>query len=411
MTCDKARRARRRTFPARRQWLALVALGCAAPAAGKAPAHFPLKAKAADVLVWSQAERQGRFPHMERLFPHETVKAGGRAHPLPTGRPLTLQMVQDGAPESLDQWMAADNNAGLLILQDGRVRLERYRAGAGAADHWASFSVTKSVTSTLYAAAIKDGYIKSLDDSVATYLPEMKGSAYQDVSLRQLLTMSSGVRWSEDYTNPQSDVARMYDTPPDPGLDPIVSYMRHLPREVPAGAKWNYKTGETDLAGIVLVRATGQSLATYLSRKIWRPYGMERDAVWMVNAQRNSPGGCCLSATLRDLGRFGEFIRGGGIANGQAVLPPDWLPKATSEQIATGRPGLGYGYFWWIGPDGTFDARGIFGQGIHIDPKRRLVVVLLAAWPAVFDAPHAAGREQLMAAIEAAVDAEQGTAK
>ena len=153
------------------------------------------------------------------------------------------------------------------------------------------------------------------------------------------------------------------------------------------------------------MRATGQSLATYLSRKIWQPYGMERNAVWMVNAQRNSPGGCCLSASLRDLGRFGEFIRGGGKIDGEGVLPPDWLPKATSLQKETGRPGLGYGYFWWIGPEGTFDARGIFGQGVHIDPKRRLVVVVLSAWPAVFDMPHAQGQVRLMKAIEAAVDA------
>lgn len=380
--------------------LPLALLIAAAP-----PAQAPVT-KAADVLVWTQGERQARFPHMDALLPHRTVRAGGRVHALSQGRPLTLSLTRDGKPETLDAFMAADQTAGLLILQDGRVRLERYGPTLKPAGHWATFSVTKSITSTLYGAAVKDGAIRSLDDTVPTYLPEMKGSAYDGVTLRQLLTMTSGVKWSEDYTDPHSDVARMYATPADPGLDPIVSYMRHLPREAAPGTKWVYKTGETDLAGILLVRATHKPLAEYLSEKIWRPYGMERDAVWMVNEQGYSPGGCCLSASLRDLGRFGQFILDGGHAGGRTVVPDDWLAQATAPQVRTGHPGLDYGYFWWTGPNGTYDARGIFGQQIHIDPKRRLVVVLLAAWPAVFDMPHAQGRAGLMKAIETAVDAQ-----
>jgi CubicO group peptidase (beta-lactamase class C family) len=364
--------------------------------------------KAADVLDWTQAQRQDRFPRMQTLLPHRTVKAGGKVHSLPRGRPLAIATDKDGNPWSLDAFMKADNTAGLLVLQDGKIRLERYGPTLNRTGHWASFSVTKSVTSTLYGAALKDGYIKSLDDSVVTYLPEMKGSAYEAVTIRDLLTMRSGVKWSEDYTNPQSEVARMYATPADPGFDPIVSFMRHLPREAPAGTKWNYKTGETDLAGILLVRATGKSLSDYLSQKIWKPYGMQQDAVWMINEQGNEPGGCCLSASLRDLGRFGQFILDGGMIDGKPVLAADWLPQATSTQAQIGRPGMAmtYGYFWWINNDGSYDARGIFGQGIHIDPKRRLVVVVLAAWPAVFDMDHAKGRTTFMDAVTAAVDAQ-----
>jgi CubicO group peptidase (beta-lactamase class C family) len=364
--------------------------------------------KAADVLDWTQAQRQDRFPRMQTLLPHRTVKAGGKVHSLPRGRPLAITTDKDGNPWSLDAFMKADNTAGLLVLQDGKIRLERYGPTLSRNGHWASFSVTKSVTSTLYGAALKDGYIKSLDDSVVTYLPEMKGSAYEAVTIRDLLTMRSGVKWSEDYTNPQSEVARMYATPADPGFDPIVSFMRHLPREAPAGTKWNYKTGETDLAGILLVRATGKSLSDYLSQKIWKPYGMQQDAVWMINEQGNEPGGCCLSASLRDLGRFGQFILDGGMIDGKPVLAADWLPQATSTQAQIGRPGMAmtYGYFWWINNDGSYDARGIFGQGIHIDPKRRLVVVVLAAWPAVFDMDHAKGRTTFMDAVTAAVDAQ-----
>lgn len=360
--------------------------------------------KAADVLVWTQAQRAARFPHMDRLLPHETVRAGGKVHALPAGRPLALTLMRDGAAQSLDAYMQGDRTAGLLVLQDGKVRLERYGPALTVKDHWASFSVTKSVTSLLFAAAIRDGFIKSLDDTVPTYLPEMQGSAYDGVTIRDLLTMSSGVRWSEDYTDPRSDVARMYATPADSGLDPIVSYMRKLPRAYAPGTHWAYKTGETDLAGILLVRATHRSLARYLSEKIWRPYGMALPAVWMIDESHHSPGGCCLSASLRDLGRLGQFVLEGAKVGGVSIAPPGWLADATTAHLPTGRPGMGYGYFWWVNGDGTYDAHGIFGQGIHIDPRRRLVVVMLAAWPAATDPALSKDRARLLEAIAAAVD-------
>ena len=359
------------------------------------------------MLVWSQADRQARFPRMETLLPHRTVPAGGRVHRLPRGKPLALNLTDNGQPQTLAAWMAADQTAGLLVIQDGRIRLERYGPTLKAGGHWAGFSLTKSITSTLYGAAIADGFIRSMDDDVTAYLPELKGSAYDGVKLRQLLTMSSGVCWNEDYTSPQSDVARMYDTPPDPGLDPITSYMRRLPREAEPGSRWSYKTGETDLAGILLIRATGRKLSDYLTRKIWRLYGMERPAVWMINAHGDESGGCCLSASLRDWGRIGQFVLDGGTADGRPILPPDWLATATGARIPTGRAGLDYGYFWWANADGTFDGRGIFGQLLHVDRGRRLVGVLLAAWPKVSDAAHAAARARLLAAIDRALDGER----
>ncbi len=385
-----------------RTGLATAALLLAIPAAAALPGAKPVVA--ADVLVWSQAKRQANFPAMDRLLPHRTVHAGGKVHPLPKGKPLPLALVKDGKPQSVAEWMAADDSAGLLVLQDGRVRLERYGPTLTRSGRWASFSVTKSITSTLYGAAIADGAIKSLDDAVTSYLPELKGSAYDGVTLAQLLTMSSGVRWVEDYNAPNSDAAHIYTTPPDAGLDPITSYMRKLPREAAPGAKWNYKTGETDLAGILLIRATGKSLSDYLSEKIWRPYGMATDGKWMINGHGDESGGCCFSASLRDLGRFGEFVRGGGKIGGHDVLAPGWLAKATAVQMQTGRPGLGYGYFWWPNADGTFDARGIFGQQIHIDPARRLVVVILAAWPEVTDMARFEGRKTIVDAIAKAAE-------
>jgi CubicO group peptidase (beta-lactamase class C family) len=355
--------------------------------------------KPAAVLTWDQPKRQDSFWRMETIFPHRVVQGGGRVRSLPKGKPLTVAV-----PGGLNAFMAGDKTLGLLVLQDGKVRLEKYVAPLTRDRHWAGFSLTKSVTSTLYAIALRDHAIRSLDDAVSAYIPEMKGSAYDGVTIRQLLTMSSGIKWNEDYTDPASDVARMYGTPADPGLDPITSYMRKLPRETPAGTKWTYKTGETDLAGVLLVRATGMPLSRYLSEKLWKPLGMAHEAVWMINEAGISPGGCCLSAMLEDWGRFGQFILDGGKAGGKQLLPPDWLPQATHKQIEIGRPGMGYGYFWWTNDDGTFDAKGIFGQMIHIDPKRHLVIVALGAWSAAYDKPHAETRDVLVKAVTAAVD-------
>ena len=253
---------------------------------------------------------------------------------------------------------------------------------------------------------MKDGYIKSIDDPVTRYIPGLKGSAYEGVSIRQVLTMTSGVKWNEDYTDPKSDVAQFYTVKPDPGMDPTVSYMRKLPREAPPGTKWVYKTGETNLIGVLVTSATHKSLSDYLSEKIWKPYGMEEDGAWMVDERGQESGGCCLSVSLHDYGRMGLFMLGGGVAGGGAVLPDGWIAAATRKQADVVTPGHGYGYQWWTDDDGDFNAYGIFGQAIHIDPKRRLVVVISSAWPHATDHDLQAQRAALFAAVAKAVDAE-----
>ena len=145
--------------------------------------------------------------------------------------------------------------------------------GAGPA-----FLLRNHFTSTLVGAAIKDGYIKSIDDKVSDYIPDLRGSAYDDVNIKQLLTMTSGVKWNEDYGDPESDVALFNAHKADPGVDVTVSYMRKLKREAPPGTKWVYKTGEANLIGVLASSATGKKLSDYLSEKIWRPFGMEKDA-------------------------------------------------------------------------------------------------------------------------------------
>jgi CubicO group peptidase (beta-lactamase class C family) len=222
--------------------------------------------------------------------------------------------------------------------------------------------------------------IRSLDDPVTQYIPQLAGSAYEGVTLRQLLTMSSGVRWNENYSDPDADVARYTTAIQEPGVNPIVSYLRSLPRANKPGTTFNYNSGETDLVGIVVSNAVGMSLSRYASEKLWQAYGMERDATWMVDLAGHERGGCCLSMTLGDYARFGQFMLDGGIARGRQVLPTGWIAQATSPQI-NGAPPPGYGYFWWPGRDGAYYASGIFGQSITVIPDERLVIVVNSAWP------------------------------
>ena len=323
--------------------------------------------------------------------------------PLPLGKPLKIAA-------DVDAFMTEQRSAALLILQGGQLRLERYGLGLDGDGRWTSFSVAKSFTSTLVGAALQDGKIKSMDDKVSDYLPAMQGSAYDDVTVRQLLTMTSGVAWNEDYGDPQSDVARFNNHVPEPGVDALVSYMRRLPRAAPAGKRWNYSTGETNLVGLLLGAAIGKPLTEYLQEKIWQPAGMEQRATWLLSKSGQEISGCCIQAAPRDYARLGQFILEGAKVGGQALLPDGWLHTATHRQADIGQPGRGYGYQWWTYDDGSFAARGIFGQGLFIDPERQLVIVTHANWHKAGSAnnPQYDAREAFYQQVRQAVDAEAG---
>ncbi len=357
----------------------------------------------ANVLFWNTAQRDAAFRAMDRipiLAKSHIIESGDDVYPLPKGTSITIGT-------DVDAYMKAQRTAGLVIVQDGKIRMEKYGLGFTGNGKWTSFSVAKSFTSTLVGAAIKDGYIKSIEDKVSTYIPDLKGSAYDDVTIRQLLTMTSGVKWNEDYADPKSDVALFNQHKAKDGMDVTVSYMRTLPREAPAGTKWVYKTGETNLIGVLVSSATKKNLSEYLSEKVWVPFGMEQDGSWLLGSTGHEISGCCIQASTRDYARFGLFVMGGAKVNGVSIVPDDWIAPATSKQADIGAPGKGYGYQWWTYDDGSFAAQGIFGQGIFIDPARRLVVASNSNWPKATD-PNTVGkqREAFYKAVQAAVDAE-----
>jgi CubicO group peptidase (beta-lactamase class C family) len=314
------------------------------------------------VLFWTDEQRSQRFREMEKWFAGHEVPAPSSTRPLPKGTPLSAELRAE-----ITALMKATSTAGVMVLVDGRVVHEEYGLGMGPKDRWTSFSVAKSFTSTLLGAAVKDGHIKSLDDPVTRYIPGLAGSAYEGVTVRQLATMTSGVKWDENYTDPNSDVAQMNRFVVEFGADAIVAQMKALPREAEPGKKWVYKTGETNLIGLLVENAVGKSLAEYAQLKIVAATGFEGGMFWMVDPRGGNIGGCCLSIRLSDYARMGQFALEGG----RAQLPTDWFAEATDSAVDFGDSGFGYGYQWWTYPQGTYGAQGIFGQGITLFPGKR----------------------------------------
>ncbi len=355
------------------------------------------------ILFWTPAETEVGFRSIDKIAPQavRVVKRGDTVREFKRAAAPALDVrfnIGDKAHDTTS-YMTDVRVSGLVVVKDGEILLEQYGLGRRPEDRWISFSVTKSLTSTLIGAAIKDGSIKSLDDTLDQYVEEMKGSVYAGVTIRHLLTMSSGVKWNEDYTDSNSDVARAGRVQFEGEKSPILGYMRRLDRALPAGEKFHYSTGETDLAGYVVSRATGMTMAEYLSKKIWAPYGMEQDAVWLMDSSGHERGGCCLNMTLRDYARIGQFM----LEDGAGVTTAGWVKEATSSllPVGDGPEAGGYGYFWWI-KDDRFDALGIFGQMIHVDPEEKLIIAINSAWPYATNRDYSVAR---MAFVNAAAEA------
>ncbi|MEE2860664.1 MAG: serine hydrolase [Pseudomonadota bacterium] len=331
------------------------------------------------------------FRNIDRLFPTRTIPASQTPRDLPEA-PVDLpgMVSYEVGDETYDlyDFLSLDNVAGMIVLKDGKVVYETYQRGNTPETRWMSMSVAKSVTSTLVGAAIVDGHIGGLDDMVVDYVPALDGSAYDGVSIRDILLMASGVEWNETYTDPESDRRDLLRAQIEQRPGAAMEVMAALPRAHEPGTHHTYSTGETQVLGEVVHGAVGMPLADYLAQKIWQPYGMEADANWWLDSPNGVEiGGSGLSATLRDFARFGQFFLEGGMVDGKAILPEGWTETAGQPQELTGGETIEYGYMWWPGwtepsiADGAFAAIGIQGQNIYINPTRNVVIATHMAQP------------------------------
>jgi len=333
------------------------------------------------------------YSNTELIFPTRIIKAGNKPSALPlSDKPLTsLQFKSEGKTYDLPDFVALNRMVGLLVIKDGKIAYEHYDFGITANTRWMSMSVAKSFVSTLVGAAVKDGFISSINDPVTKYLPQLAGSAYEGVSVRDVLMMASGVKWDETYTDPASDRRKLLELQIASNKQgAIFEVMKTLSKASDPGKNFNYSTGETVLIGEIVQAATKMPLADYLSKKIWIPIGMQANGLWWLDSPGgHEVGGSGILAVLRDFGRFGQFILDGAKINGQSIVPDGWLAEAGSAKPIMGVTGKnGYGYQWWtVKPEagkmheGVFMGRGIHGQFLYLNPANNIVIVGLGARP------------------------------
>jgi CubicO group peptidase (beta-lactamase class C family) len=357
----------------------------AAPTINPADDAEHLASITASPLFWTPEQQVAGYRNYDRLAPSRLIARGDKTFPLP--RALQdlgeVELKIESGSMTVNDYFEKQSVAGLLVVKDGKILYERYGLGNTPDSRWVSFSVSKSVVSLLIGAAVKDGFIESLDEKVTDYVPRLKGSPYDESSIRNIMQMSSGVAWNEDYADPKADINQDWTGRQNPNGKPAsvntYNYLRRLPREAKPGEIFNYNTAETNLVGDVLRAAIGNNLATYLTNKVWQPFGMEKDANWLLTEDGGGEyAGCCISATLRDYARIGLFaMNNGQLADGTEVLPKDWMKESTAPSKGSDR----YGYMWWLGKANTYEASGIFGQGIFIAPDKNVVIAIHSARP------------------------------
>jgi CubicO group peptidase (beta-lactamase class C family) len=304
----------------------------------------------------------------------------------------------------VDAFMDAHPNTGLMVLKGDTVLAERYQYGRSAQNRFESASVAKTVLGMLVGIAFSEKLIHSLDDRAEQYVPDLKGHPYGETSIRNLLTMSSGIEFKEEYTA-RAEGRRLIDNTiwqkTEGGADAVREFAH---REAPAGTRFHYASADSEVLGLVLARATGKPVATYLSEKIWQPMGAEANATWLVDKGGYEATYCCLNAVLRDFARFGILLANYGALDGKQIIPAAWVRAATTPEAPHLAVGVatkynGYGYQTWILGDGRprgnsvrnggsppgegamFAAFGLRGQAIFVDPSSKLVVVHTAVWP------------------------------
>ncbi len=352
---------------------------------------------APDILDTTPENQAPTSRNQDQVWPRRVIRRGDAVRPLPPHARSLADLTFEVGDVSLglSDFMARRRTAGLLILKGGEVALERYGMGNGPERRWTSYSTAKSITATLVGAALHDGALGSLDDRCDLYLPRLRGSAYEGVTVRNILRMCSGVAWSEE-DDGQADEGRLDQALASRRPGALMDLACTLPRAQSQGVVFNYSTVESYVVGAVVAAATGRPLADYCAEKIWGPAGMEADGYWALEADGGQElGGFGVSARLRDFGRFGQLVLEDGEAfSGRRVLPPGWRDLAgqpDSAPTAFGRlmPGspAGYGYHWWAVPplpggvnNGAFSANGAYGQVIFVNPTEQVVVAIQSAW-------------------------------
>ncbi len=332
-----------------------------------------------------EENRLDAFRNMDKIFPVKVIERSENPFQFKESlRDMSeVEFEWQGSNATIGSFLEKTVTTALVVVKDGTIMFEHYALGNTRESNATSMSVAKSFTSALIGIALEEGLIKSIDDPIEKYVPELKDSGYAGVTIKHILQMSSGIGFSEVYDDQTSDIILMMGQMA--GGKSIVEYAAALESEETPGTKFNYASIDTNVLGMLLENVTGKSPAKYLEEKIWKPIGMESDATWATDNHGNVLTFAWLNVTARDFARFGHLYLNEGRWGSEQVVPEKWV----NESVVPGEdylkltdhyvPGwdIGYQYQWWVpeSDEGEFTAIGVWGQYIYVNRIQNLVIV------------------------------------
>lgn len=344
--------------------------------------------------LYSGIPQYQNFSRMNELFHVSTMHGVETPYNFEENNEITLPATYmcGGSERNLLELLEETDTSALIVLKNGTVRYEQYWLTGGRRVPWLSMSVAKSFVSALVGIAVAEGHIGSILDPIDAYATSLRGSGYEGVAIKNVLQMSSGCRWNEDYGDPTSEIRRFAFAASSKGsMDEFLSTMV---RQDEPGTICRYNSADTQALGLMLANATGKSITEYMQEKLCDPLGFESNGYWLIDGAGRERVYSGLNLTARDFAKFGELYRNGGNWAGNQIIPEYWIAESVTinaPHLAAGRPivgdhtlPLGYGYQWWIlgGETGAFCALGVYNQLIYVDPARGVVIVKLSANPA-----------------------------
>ena len=347
------------------------------------------------------------FIHMDEYLPTKIVEKANQPFVFSRIENISLpaDFVHNGTTYNTMKYIDSSYTQGFIFIKNDSIQYENYWREQKEDLQHISWSMAKSYISALFGIAMDEGFIKSIDQTVDEYLPELKGSGYEGVKIKDVLQMSSGIKFDETYSDSQSDI-QQYWTGFVSGKSQD-EFAGTLINERTPGTYNKYVSIDTHVLGMIIVRSTGKSLTDYLQEKLWKPIGCEFDAYWLADGKGMEMANGGLNACLRDFAKFGRLYLNKGNWNGKQIVPTAWYDASISsneEHLQPGSenssdPGMGYGYQWWIpeGNEGEFMAIGVFNQHIYINPTMNTIIVKNSANKNYYDGnnPYASTRTHL----------------
>lgn len=331
----------------------------------------------------------GAFSGRDYLYPHHVIRRSSSPSPLARSTtPFQVQYQFEGGTFGIKDYLARNPVTGFMVLRHGAIQMEHYQYNRNERHRFDSQSMAKTIVAMLVGIAVKEGHIASIDDRAEKYVRELTGTGYGMSSIRDLLQMSSGIKFIEQYKGPDDLTWFSNQTVKQNGPGGAVVLKKFSERSSPAGTKFNYAGAETFALSLVVTAATRMPLAKYLETRIWQPMGAEADATWFIDKSGQETGFCCFNAVLRDYARLALVLMHDGAWNGRQIIPREWVKAATTADrphLAPGRAtkARGYGYQVWILPGShrRFALIGSFRQLILVDPQNELVMIQTALPP------------------------------